>query len=87
MNTYRHNAARIAVTLCIGALLLTGVAMAQDAPATLPETGASATANARQTTTSRSWMNCEGSVNSERAHERRRRRPYRLRVLESTFST
>lgn len=33
------------IVLCIGVLLLTGVALAQDAPDVLPETGAAGTAN------------------------------------------
>ncbi len=50
MNTYR-NMTRLArmtsmvIALCIGALLLTGVAYGQDAPDVLPETGAASTAN------------------------------------------
>ena len=44
MNTYAIT--RIAVVLCIGVLLLTGVVYAQDVPDVLPETGAAArTAN------------------------------------------
>jgi hypothetical protein len=47
MNTFRNNAARMFIVLCIGALLLTGVVYAQDAPDVLPATGAAAgTANA-----------------------------------------
>ncbi len=41
MKPYSPKATRIAVTLCIGALMLTGVALAQDTPAKLPETEAS----------------------------------------------
>ena len=45
MNIYR-NMTSMAVVVCIGVLLLTGVALAQDAPDVLPETGAAAsTAN------------------------------------------
>ncbi len=44
MRPYCHNAARTAIALCIGALLLTDIAIAQDAPDTLPKTGASAAA-------------------------------------------
>lgn len=44
MNIYR-NMANMAFVLCIGILLLSGVALAQDAPDVLPETGAASSAN------------------------------------------
>jgi hypothetical protein len=42
MKPCRHNAVRAVVALCIGVLPLSGVALAQEAPARLPETGAAA---------------------------------------------
>ena len=45
MNIYR-NMTSMAVVICIGVLLLTGVAYAQDAPDVLPETGAAAASTA-----------------------------------------
>jgi hypothetical protein len=44
MNIYR-NMTSMAVVVCIGVLLLTGVALAQDVPDILPETGAASSAN------------------------------------------
>ena len=65
MNIYR-NMTSMAVVVCIGILLLTGVALAQDAPDVLPETGAAAAGTANSYVSQLDDLRAMGQPQAER---------------------